>query len=192
MQRHPQCVMTHSQPLHTDVPHPHMDLSHVHRPFQDPWIECTATNHMIFPCCIYTSFHGNLFPLAWILCQQLPWLVLIDSDTGDWAHIWDSWDSIQSGRYSHYTTDGNIKALTSLLKQSRIVNKSIFEKSMVFVHGNLGSLEKMETIMHSWPIKNSALECMHYLLPIPGLFHVQMACIKQWATHWSKWIVQKA
>ena len=27
-------------------------------------IECTATDHMIFSRCIYTSFHGNLLPLA--------------------------------------------------------------------------------------------------------------------------------
>ena len=59
-------VMTRSQPLCTDVPHLCMDLSHAHGPFQRSVIECTATDHVIFPRCIYTSFHGNLLPLVWI------------------------------------------------------------------------------------------------------------------------------
>ena len=48
-------------------------------------IECTATDHMIFSWCIYTSFHGNLLPLAWI------WVVIPHSlfraslDSGDWG-----------------------------------------------------------------------------------------------------------
>ena len=46
--------------------------SHIlaHRPFPRARtffrsvIECTATGHVIFSRCIYTSFHGNLVPLA--------------------------------------------------------------------------------------------------------------------------------
>ena len=45
----------------------HRHPTFMHGPFQDPWIECTATDHMIFTHYLYTSFHGNLFPLAWIL-----------------------------------------------------------------------------------------------------------------------------
>ena len=48
-------------------------------------IECTATDHMNFSHCIYTSFHGNLFPLAWIwvvIPHSLTWASL---DTGDWG-----------------------------------------------------------------------------------------------------------
>ena len=48
-------------------------------------IECTATNHMIFSQCIYTSFHGNLLPLAWIwvvIPHSLFWASL---DSGDWG-----------------------------------------------------------------------------------------------------------
>ena len=47
------------------------------------------------------------------------------------------------------TTDGNIEALTSLLQQSGIVDEGIFEKYMILVHGDLGSLEKIKTILHS-------------------------------------------
>ena len=47
------------------------------------------------------------------------------------------------------TTDGNIEALTSLLQQSGIVDEGIFEKYMILVHGDLGSLEKIEMILRS-------------------------------------------
>ena len=75
------------------------------------------------------------------------------------------------------TTDGNIEALTSLLEQSGIIDAGVFEKYMILVHGDLGALEKMETILHSRHIEDSTMEHMHYLLPIPGLFHVRMACM---------------
>ena len=38
--------------------------SHCTQTFSRSMIECTATDHVIFSCCIYTNFHGNLFPLA--------------------------------------------------------------------------------------------------------------------------------
>ena len=47
------------------------------------------------------------------------------------------------------TMDGNIKALTSLLQQSGIVDEGIFEKYMILIHGDLGSLEKIEMILCS-------------------------------------------
>ncbi|KAF8341602.1 uncharacterized protein EI90DRAFT_2881729, partial [Cantharellus anzutake] len=50
-------------------------------------------------------------------------------------------------------------------------------KYIIFVHGDLGTLEKIETILQSRCIEDDVLERMHYLLPIPGLFHVRMACI---------------
>ena len=54
--------------------------------FSRSMIECTATNHVIFSCHIYTSFHGNLFPLAWIWVvtpHNLTWASLDTSDWGD-------------------------------------------------------------------------------------------------------------
>src|SRR5260370_42494189 len=75
------------------------------------------------------------------------------------------------------TTDGNIEALTSLLQQSGIVDEGIFEKYMILIHGDLGSLEKIEMILDSRCIEEGIMERMHYLLPILGLFHVRMACV---------------
>src|SRR5258708_4176179 len=43
--------------------------------------------------------------------------------------------------------DGNIEALADLLKQSSIVDMKIFTKYMVFVHGDLGTMEKIDTIL---------------------------------------------
>ncbi len=74
-------------------------------------------------------------------------------------------------------TDGNIEALTSLLQQSGIVDEGIFEKYMILIHGDLGSLEKIEMILDSQCIEEGIMEHMHYLLPILGLFHVRMACV---------------
>ena len=48
-------------------------------------IECTATDHVIFSRCIYISFHGNLFPLAWIWVVIPHSLIRASLDTGDWG-----------------------------------------------------------------------------------------------------------
>ena len=48
---------------------------------------------------------------------------------------------------------------------------------MIFVPGNLGSLEKIETTLWSHCIEDDLMEHMHYLLLIAGLFHVWMACV---------------
>ena len=73
------------------------------------------------------------------------------------------------------TIDGNIEAIMSLLEQSGIVDKGVFEKYVILLHGDLGTMEKIKGILHSQRIEESVLEC--YLLPIPGLFHIRMACV---------------
>jgi len=75
------------------------------------------------------------------------------------------------------TIYGNIEAIMSLLEQSGIVDKGVFEKYVTLLHGDLGTMEKIEGILHSQRIEESVLEHMHYLLPIPGLFHIRMVCI---------------
>ncbi|KAF8335733.1 uncharacterized protein EI90DRAFT_3152773 [Cantharellus anzutake] len=75
------------------------------------------------------------------------------------------------------TIDGNIDAIMSLLQQSGIVEAGVFEKYIILVHGDLGTVEKVEGILRSRRIEESALERMHYLVAIPGLFHVRMACV---------------
>ena len=45
------------------------------------------------------------------------------------------------------TTDGNIEVLNSLLDQSGIGDAEVFKKYMVLVHGDLGALEKIDTIL---------------------------------------------
>src|SRR5258708_3261742 len=75
------------------------------------------------------------------------------------------------------TIDRNIEALTILLEQSGTSDAGIFMKCMILVHGDLGTLEKIEAIMKSHHIEKEVLERMHYFLSIPGLFHVCMACI---------------
>src|SRR5258708_12810521 len=74
------------------------------------------------------------------------------------------------------TIDGNIEALMSLLEQSGIIDVGTYEKYLILVHGDLGLLEKIETILRSRSIDEDLLECMHYLLPTPGLFHFRMSC----------------
>ncbi len=75
------------------------------------------------------------------------------------------------------TIDGNIEAIMSLLEQSGIVDEGVFEKYVTLLHGDLGTMEKIKGILHSRRIEESVLEHMDYLLPIPGLFHIRMACI---------------
>jgi len=47
------------------------------------------------------------------------------------------------------TIDGNIEALMSLLEQSGIIDVATYEKYVILVHGDLGLLEKIETILRS-------------------------------------------
>jgi len=47
------------------------------------------------------------------------------------------------------TMDGNIEALNSLLEQSGIRDAEVFKKYVVLVHGDLGALEKLDTILQS-------------------------------------------
>ncbi|KAF8328255.1 uncharacterized protein EI90DRAFT_3017874 [Cantharellus anzutake] len=75
------------------------------------------------------------------------------------------------------TIDGNIEAIASLLEQSRIIKDAIFENYVVLVHGDLGVIEKIETIMRSRRIEEDWYERLGFLLPIPGLFHIRMACV---------------
>ena len=56
------------------------------------------------------------------------------------------------------TIDGNIEALMSLLEQSGIIDATTYEKYMILVHGDLGSLEKIETILRSQRIEEDVLE----------------------------------
>ncbi|KAF8316520.1 uncharacterized protein EI90DRAFT_3134333 [Cantharellus anzutake] len=64
------------------------------------------------------------------------------------------------------TINGNIDAIMSLLEQSSIVNAGTFEKYAILVHGDLGTVEKIEAILHSRWIEESTLKRMHYLVPI--------------------------
>ena len=47
------------------------------------------------------------------------------------------------------TINGNIEAIMSLLEQSGIVDKGVFEKYVTLLHGDLGTMEKIEGILHS-------------------------------------------
>ncbi|KAF8333484.1 uncharacterized protein EI90DRAFT_2916867 [Cantharellus anzutake] len=57
------------------------------------------------------------------------------------------------------------------------MEERVFEKHVILIHGDLGTMEKIETILNSQRIEQSILDRMHYLLPIPGLFHVRMVCV---------------
>ncbi|KAF8331410.1 uncharacterized protein EI90DRAFT_3016406 [Cantharellus anzutake] len=45
------------------------------------------------------------------------------------------------------TIDGNIEAITSLLDQSGIVKEGVFEKYVILIHGDLGTMEKIDRIL---------------------------------------------
>src|SRR6266436_7753144 len=53
------------------------------------------------------------------------------------------------------TTNGNIEVLNSLLEQSGIRDAEVFRKYVVLVHGDLGALEKIDTILRSRRIEES-------------------------------------
>ena len=55
-------VTTHSQPLHTDIPHPCTDVSHAHRPFSNPWLSAQPPITCFSHACIYTRFSQGLIP----------------------------------------------------------------------------------------------------------------------------------
>ena len=54
------------------------------------------------------------------------------------------------------TTNGNIEVLNSLLEQSGIRDGEDFRKNVILAHGDLGTLEKIDTILQSQHIEESA------------------------------------
>ena len=81
------------------------------------------------------------------------------------------------------TNDGNIKVLRSWMEQTGITSETT-RNVVTIVHGDLGVLERVKSIMESRSIERTDYESFDYLETVPGLFHVLMACADaMWRTY---------
>ena len=81
------------------------------------------------------------------------------------------------------SNDGNIKVIRSLMEQIG-VDEDVVRHVVMIVHGDLGVLERVKSILESRTIERTDFESMEYLETVPGLFHVLMACADAiWRTY---------
>lgn len=69
---------------------------------------------------------------------------------------------------------GNAAAIENLLKQGGM-DESMLDEYVVFVHGDLGTGEKLENIKRSRRIEATPQKRLQYALWIPGFLHIAMA-----------------
>lgn len=81
------------------------------------------------------------------------------------------------------TNSGNAAAIDNLLQQADIKDEAL-EESVLLVHGDLGTGDKTAALMKSRRIEESAKNRLQYLIFIPGIFHIKMACADAiWRAH---------
>ena len=71
--------------------------------------------------------------------------------------------------------DGNIKVLENLREQLGL-DEEILRHHVLLVHGDLGVLERIQSVLESHHIEGTDIETLQYIETIPGLFHILMAC----------------
>lgn len=81
------------------------------------------------------------------------------------------------------SNSGNAAAISNLLRQADIKDESL-EDSVLLVHGDLGTGDKTAALMKSRRIEDTAKHRLQYLVFIPGVFQVKMACADAiWRAH---------
>jgi len=79
--------------------------------------------------------------------------------------------------------DSNIEVLDKMMGQSGIT-EDIVRHFVLLVHGDLGVLERVKSVLASRKIERTDKESFEYVETVPGLFHVLMACADAiWRTY---------
>ena len=71
--------------------------------------------------------------------------------------------------------DGNIKVLKKLQEQLGL-DEDILCQFVLLVHGNLGVVERIHSVLKSHKIEQMDIETLEYIKMVLGLFHILMAC----------------
>lgn len=82
------------------------------------------------------------------------------------------------------TTSGNAEAIENLMRQGS-VSEEAREEYVILTHGDLGTGEKINTLQKSRRIEETAATRFSYVIFIPGMFHIKMACV---AALWKMYI----
>lgn len=92
---------------------------------------------------------------------------------------------LRSMRYQNSTVDGNINAIIDSMSQTGVWDIAELEKDsklsgteeiVIFFHGDLGTWERFQTAQIHRSIEKSSRERLQFIIFIPGLFHIKMAC----------------
>lgn len=92
---------------------------------------------------------------------------------------------LKAMQYKNSTVEGNIKAIETVLLQCGITDFTVLsipgvdnaEEIVIFVHGDLGTGERMTSARIRRSIEESAQQRLQFIIFIPGLFHIKMACV---------------
>ncbi|KAF8126322.1 hypothetical protein EV363DRAFT_1401849 [Boletus edulis] len=83
------------------------------------------------------------------------------------------------------TVNGNIHAVNLLLEQGGVTDPSMQSEEtdspdlweyVVFMHGDLGTGERLQSAQAWRSIESTPWNCLQHVVFIPGLFHLKMAC----------------
>ncbi|KAG8989616.1 hypothetical protein FRB90_002167, partial [Tulasnella sp. 427] len=81
------------------------------------------------------------------------------------------------------SNSGNAAAISNLLRQADIKDEAL-EDSVLLVHGDLGTGDRAAALMRSRRIEGTAKNRLQYLIFLPGVFHIKMACADAiWRAH---------
>ena len=92
---------------------------------------------------------------------------------------------LRSMEFHNSTVEGNLSAITAALQQTRVWNlEELMESQMlpgldetvIFFYGDLGTWERIQSAQAYRSIEDSIRERLKFLVFIPGLFHVKIAC----------------
>ena len=79
--------------------------------------------------------------------------------------------------------DSNWQVLESLLKQSSVSTEKL-EESVVLIHGDLATKERVDALRKMHRIEHSAKNWLNWVIFILGLFHLKMAATNTfWRIH---------
>lgn len=92
---------------------------------------------------------------------------------------------LRSMKLQNSTVDGNIEAIIDSMTQTGVweiadlekyLKLSGIEEIVIFFHGDLGTWERFHSAQIRRSIERSSRERLQFIIFLPGLFHVKMAC----------------
>lgn len=92
---------------------------------------------------------------------------------------------LRSMKYQNSTVDGNISAIEESMRQTGVwdieelmkeLNQPGLDEAVILFCGDLGTWERIQSAQLQRSLEETSRERLQFLVFVPGLFHVKMAC----------------